>query len=70
LRYKKLGLIEQVSQKKRFNDGQKKIFLKFGNLGIFTFKTCRFEYVYYSLIRRYLKAFLKIKYSRVQFTKI
>lgn len=70
MRYKKLGLIEQVSQKKRCNDGVKKISLKFGSNGIFVFKTCRFEYAYFNIIKRYLKAFLKIKYSRVQFTKV
>jgi hypothetical protein len=70
LRYRKLGLIQQTSQKKRYNDGFKKMKLAFGTLGICTFKACRFEYAYLNLVRRFLKAMLKLKYARVTVAKI
>lgn len=70
MRYKKLGLIQQTSQKKRYNDGCKKIKLSFGTIGVCTFKTCRFEYAYLNLVRRFLKAMLKMKYARVNIAKI
>jgi len=70
MRYKKLGLIQQTSQKKRFNDGTKRIKLSFGYIGICTFKSCRFEYAYLNLIRRYLKAVLKMKYARTNLMRV
>lgn len=70
MRYKKLGLIQQTSNKKRYNDGFKKMRLAFGNIGICTFKTCRFEYAYLNIVRRFLKAMLKLKYARVNVAKI
>jgi ribosomal protein L16/L10AE len=66
LRYKKLGLLEQVSYKKRYFDGTRKLKKSFGTAGIFTYKNCRFEYVYLNVIRRFLKLFLKLKYSKFQ----
>jgi hypothetical protein len=44
--------------------------LAFGNVGICTFKTCRFEYAYLTLIRRFLKAMLRLKYARVHISRV
>lgn len=70
MRYKKLGLLEQVSQKKRYCDGTQRLDNSFGDIGIHTYKSCRFEYAYFNVIRKYLKTFLRIKYSKYQLTWI
>ncbi len=70
MRYKKLGLLEQSSYKKRYFDGTQRLKNSFGNIGICTYKNCRFEYAYFNVIRRFLKSFLRIKYSKYQLTWI
>ena len=70
MRLKKLGLIEQRSFKCRGWLGFKKSDLNFGNVGIAVLKCCRFEYIYFNLIRKYLKSLLKLKYSTYKIIKI
>jgi ribosomal protein L16/L10AE len=70
LRYKKLNIIEQVSQKKRLKFKSKKSKLVWGNVGIITFKNCRFENVYFTIIKKYLKSMIRLKYSSINFFKI
>ena len=70
LRYKKLGLLEQVSQKKRHFDRTQRLKNSFGDISIYTYKNCRFEYAYFNVIRRFLKTFLRIKYSKYQISWI
>ena len=66
MRYKKIGLLAQVSHKKRYFDGVHRLKNSFGDASIYTYKNCRFEYAYFNIIRRYLKSFLRIKYSKYQ----
>lgn len=63
LRYKKLGLLEQNSYKKRYFDGTRKLKRSFGDMGIFTYKNCRFETAHLSVMHRYFKRLLKRKYA-------
>ena len=70
MRFEKLNLIEQRSFKGRNWLGIKNSNLKFGNLGIAVLKCCRFEYVYFNIIKKYLKLLLKLKYSTFKVVKI
>ena len=70
MRFRKLNLIEQRSFKERGKLRSKIGDLKYGNLGIMVYKSCRFEYVYINLVRRYFKTYLKLKYTNIKLIKI
>lgn len=55
--------MEQVSFKNRNKYKLKPINLKFGNIGLITFKNIQFEYVYFYIIKKFLKYFFKLKYA-------
>jgi len=67
LRYFYLKTKEQVSFKKRFMDYKKLNFLNFGNHGFITKKSLRFEFSNFLIFKKFLKIFLKSKYSLKKF---
>jgi len=69
LRLKKLNL-EQVSFKKRNLKKRKKLNLKFGNIGFFNNKQYQFEFIYFQIIKRFLKFFYKFKYNNNNYFQI
>lgn len=62
--------MEQRSFKERGRLKSKCDSLKYGNLGIMVYKSCRFEYSYINIIRRYFKTYLKLKYTNIKLMKI
>jgi ribosomal protein L16/L10AE len=75
LRFNKLKTIEHHSFKNRnfFKSKKEKLIrgnLGFSTSGVLTCKTCRFEYAHINVIKRYLKFFLRFKYTKFKITKI
>jgi hypothetical protein len=62
--------MEQVSFKNRNRYKSKVPKLKFGNMGLAVFKNIQFEFVYFFIIKKFLKYFLKFKYASVNYFKI
>ncbi len=70
MRLIKLTSMEQVSFKNRNRYKSKVPKLKFGNMGLAVFKNIQFEFVYFFIIKKFLKYFLKFKYASVNYFKI
>ena len=62
--------MEQVSFKGRNKRKIKRVKLNYGNLGFIILKSVQFEYVYFYLIRKYLKYFFKFKYALGNYFKV
>lgn len=63
MRYFFIKTKEQNSMKKRFIDYKSYSKLQFGNNGFFIKKSVRFEFSYFLILKKFLKIFLKSKYS-------
>ena len=70
MRFNKLSSMEQVSFKNRNRYKINPINLNFGNLGLLILKNVQFEFIYFYIIKRFLKFFFKFKYSTVNYFKI
>jgi len=70
MRLNKLTSIEQVSFKNRNKYKLKKIKLNYGNIGLAVFKNVQFEFVYFYIIKKFLKFFFKFKYTTANYSKI
>ena len=70
MRLNKLTSMEQVSFKNRNRYKLKKIKLNYGNIGLVVFKNVQFEFIYFYIIKKFLKYFFKFKYSNTNFFKI
>ena len=70
MRFNKLTSMEQVSFKNRNKYKVNKSNLKFGNLGFIVLKNIQFEYIYFYIIKKFLKYFFKFKYVSNNYFKI
>jgi hypothetical protein len=64
MRFNKLGLTRQVSEKSRSIGVAKKKKLNYGDLGFTSKKKFRFELIYFVLIKKYLKKICNAKIKK------
>lgn len=70
MRLNKLTSSEQVSFKNRNKYKIKKVKLNYGNIGLAVFKNIQFEFVYFYIIKKFLKYFFKFKYATKNYFKV
>jgi hypothetical protein len=70
MRFNNLTSQEQVSFKYRNRYKINKIKLNFGNMGLIILKNVQFEYIYFYIIKKFLKYFFKFKYTSNNYFKI
>ena len=70
MRLNRLTSMEQVSFKNRNKYKVKKVYLRYGNIGLVIFKNIQFEFIYFYMIKKFLKHFFKFKYSSINYFKI
>lgn len=70
VRLVKLTSAEQVSFKNRNRFKKVKVKLNYGNIGIAVLKNVQFEFIYFNIIKKFLKYFFKFKYSTNNYFKI
>lgn len=70
MRFNKLTSMEQVSFKNRNKYKNKKVYLRYGNIGLLILKNVQFEFIYFYMIKKFLKHFFKFKYSNANYFRI
>ena len=70
MRLKKLTSMEQVSFKNRNKYVKKNTKLSFGDYGFLVTKNTQFEFVYFYIIKRFIKYFLRFKYATINYFKV
>lgn len=70
MRFNKLTSMEQVSFKNRNKYKIKKVSINYGNIALIVTKNVQFEFIYFYMIKRFLKHFFKFKYSSTNNFKV
>lgn len=70
MRFNKLTSMEQVSFKNRNKYKIKKVSIRYGDIALIVTKNVQFEFIYFYMIKRFLKHFFKFKYSSTNNFKV